>query len=117
VAISAGSAYFTPLWAGLTGLLAGLVASLFVSRRVRATGRHAWFLVGAHLIAASVGLLAVGIFGLGLGLVYNGQPTLFEVQLLSIVAVVVWSGLVSLLLWLAVRQSARRGHRMQATPD
>jgi ammonia channel protein AmtB len=112
VAISAGSAYFTPLWAGLTGLVAGLATSLFVSRRIRATGRHAWFLVGAHLLAASVGLLMVGIFGLGLGLVYNGQPTLLQVQFVSIVAVVVWSGTISLLLWLAVRQSARRGARV-----
>jgi len=107
VAISAGSAYFTPMWAGLTGLLAGIACSLFVTRRVRATGRHAWFLVGAHLIAASVGLLMLGIFGLDLGLVYNGQVTLFQVQLISIVAVVVWSGFVSLLLWLAIRRSAR----------
>jgi len=109
VAISAGAAYFTPLWAGLTGLVAGLVGSLFVTRRIRATGRHAWFLVGAHLIAASVGLLMVGIFGLGLGLVYDGQTTLFQVQLVSIVVVVLWSGGISLLLWLVVRQTARRG--------
>jgi ammonia channel protein AmtB len=108
VAISAGSAYFTPLWAGLTGLVAGMVTAIFVTRRVRKTGRHAWFLVGAHLIAASVGLLMVGIFGLGLGLVYDGQVTLFQVQFVSIVAVVVWSGVVSLLLWLAVRRAARR---------
>jgi ammonia channel protein AmtB len=111
VAISAGSAYFTPLWAGLTGLVAGLASALFVTRRIRATGRHAWFLVGAHLIAAAVGLLMVGIFGLGLGLVYNGQLTLLQVQFVSIVAVMLWSGFVSLLLWLAVRQSARRGAR------
>jgi ammonia channel protein AmtB len=108
VAISAGSAYFSPLWAGLTGLLAGLASALFVTRRVRATGRHAWFLVGVHLIAASVGLLMVGIFGLGLGLIYTGQVTLFQVQFVSIAVVVLWSGLISLLLWLAVRQAARR---------
>jgi Amt family ammonium transporter len=111
VAISAGSAYFTPLWAGLTGLVAGLVSSLFVSRRIKATGRHAWFIVGVHLVAASVGLLMVGIFGLGLGLVYTGQVTLFQVQFLSIAVVVLWSGVISLLLWLAVRQAARRDHR------
>jgi ammonium transporter, Amt family len=114
VAISAGSAYFTPLWAGLAGLIAGIASSIFVTRRVRATGRHAWFLVGAHLIAASVGLLLVGIFGLGLGLVYNGQPTLFEVQFVSIVVVALWSGFISLLLWLAVRQAARREHGVSA---
>ena len=108
VAISAGSAYFTPLWAALTGLFAGIASSLFVIRRVKVTRRHAWLLVGAHLVAASVGLLMVGIFGLGLGLVYNGQLTLLQTQFVSIVAVVFWSGLISLLLWLAVRQAARR---------
>jgi ammonia channel protein AmtB len=111
VAISAGSAYFTPLWAGLTGLVAGLASSLFVTRRIKATGRHAWFIVGVHLVAASVGLLTVGIFGLGLGLVYTGQVTLFQVQFVSIAAVVLWSGAISLLLWLVVRQAARREHR------
>jgi ammonium transporter, Amt family len=112
VAISAGSAYFTPLWAGLTGLVAGIATSLFVSRRIKATGRHAWFLVGAHLLAAAVGLLMVGIFGLGLGLVYNGQVTLFQVQFVSIAAVTAWSGFISLLLWLAVRRAARRERRV-----
>jgi ammonium transporter, Amt family len=111
VAISAGSAYFTPLWAGLTGAVAGIATSLFVTRRVRATGRHAWFLVGAHLVAAAVGLLFVGLFGAGSGFVYDGQPTLFEVQFVSILAVVVWSGSISLLLWLAVRGAARRAER------
>jgi ammonia channel protein AmtB len=115
VAISAGSAYFTPLWAGLTGLLAGLASALFVTRRIKATGRHAWFIVGVHLVAASVGLLMVGIFGLGLGLVYTGQITLFQMQFVSIAVVVLWSGVISLLLWLAVRQSARRGHRARET--
>jgi ammonia channel protein AmtB len=110
VAISAGSAYFTPLWAGLTGLVAGLAASLFVTRRIRRTRRHAWFLVGTHLISASIGLVMVGIFGLGLGLVYNGQLTLFQIQFVSIAIVVVWSGFVTLLLWLAVRRSTRGTH-------
>ncbi len=114
VAISAGSAYFTPLWAGLTGLVAGVATSAFVTRRVRATGRHAWFIVGAHLVAASVGLLFVGIFGSGFGFIYDGQLTLLQVQFESIVVVVAWSGFISLLLWLAVRRAAGRAARRSA---
>jgi ammonium transporter, Amt family len=110
VAISAGSAYFTPLWAGVTGAIAGIACSLFVTRRVAKTGRHAWYLVGVHLLAAAVGLLLVGLFGLGTGFIYDGQPTLFELQLVSILCVMLWSGLVSLVLWLGVRQLAR--HRV-----
>jgi ammonium transporter, Amt family len=116
VAISAGSAYLTPLWAGLTGLVAGISSSLFVARRIRSTGRHAWFLVGVHLLAAAIGLLMVGLFGLGLGLVYDGQTTLLQVQFVSIVAVVLWSGVMSLLLWLAVRRAGQRGASAN-TPD
>jgi Amt family ammonium transporter len=108
VAISAGSAYFQPFWAGLTGAAAGLACSIFVYRRIAKTRRHAWFLVGSHLIAASVGLVMVGLFGSSLGFIFDGQLTLVEVQLLSIIAVVVWAGLVSLVLWLLVRRAARR---------
>jgi Amt family ammonium transporter len=111
VAISAGSAYFEPLWAGLTGAVAGLACSIFVYRRIAKTRRHAWFIVGGHLIAASVGLVMVGLFGSRLGFVYDGQLTLVEVQFVSIVIVVAWAGLVSLLLWLVVRQAALRALR------
>jgi Amt family ammonium transporter len=110
VAISAGSAYFEPLWAGVTGVAAGLAASIFVYRRIAKTRRHAWFLVGGHLIAAGVGLLAVGLFGDTLGFIFDGQLTLVQVQLVSIVAVVAWAGLISLLLWLLVRRLSVRGN-------
>jgi Amt family ammonium transporter len=114
VAISAGSAYFAPLWAVITGLAAGMACSIFVYRRIRKTGRHAWFLVGSHLVAAVVGLVAVGLFGLTLGFIYDGQLTLVELQLLSVVIVVAWAGVVSLVLWLLVRRSGRRGSTTRA---
>jgi Amt family ammonium transporter len=108
IAITAGSAYLTPLSAGVTGVVAGIAASLFVTSRVNSTARRAWFIVGAHLIAAAAGLFMVGIFGSGLGLIYDGQPTLVEIQLASTAIVVVWSGLVSVLLWLPLRWVANR---------
>jgi Amt family ammonium transporter len=108
VAIAAGSAYFTPLWAGVTGLVAGIGCSLFVTATVRRTRRHAWFLVGAHLLAAVIGLVMVGLFGMSFGFIYDGQLTLVEVQFVSAAAVVLWSALVSLGLWLLVRSLAVR---------
>jgi ammonium transporter, Amt family len=108
VAIAAGSAYFTPLWAGITGLVAGIGCSLFVTATVRRTRRHAWFLVGAHLLAAVIGLVMVGLFGMSFGFIYDGQLTLVEVQFVSAAAVVLWSALVSLGLWLLVRSLAVR---------
>ncbi len=111
VAISAGSAWFIPLWAGVTGVLAGILGALFVTRRVRSTGRHAWFIVGVHAVSAAIGLAMVGVFGSSFGLVYDGQLTLLETQVASIVAVLLWSGLISLLLWLGVRAVALRRER------
>jgi ammonia channel protein AmtB len=114
VSVAAGCAYFTPLWAGVTGLVAGIATSAFVSGRIRRTGRHAWFIVGLHLLAGGIGLLMVGLFGLDLGFIYNGQTTLVEVQFVSILGVVVWGSLVSLGLWLLVRQAARRATHQHA---
>jgi ammonia channel protein AmtB len=108
VAVSAGSGYFTPLWAGFTGLVAGLACSLFATGLARRTGRHAWLLVGVHLLAASIGLLTVGFFALQFGFLYTGSTALIEVQFVAAAAVTVWSALVSLLLWLPVRALARR---------
>jgi Amt family ammonium transporter len=108
VAISAGSAYFAPLWAVITGLAAGIACSVFVYRRIRKTGRHAWFLVGGHLVAGVVGLVSVGLFGLTLGFIYDGQLTLVELQLLSVLIVVAWAGLISFVLWLLVRRAGQR---------
>jgi ammonium transporter, Amt family len=108
VAISAGSAYFTPLWASVTGAAAGITASIFVSGWVRATRRHAWFIVGAHLVAAFVGLLMLGLFGTNFGFIFDGQISLLEIEIVAAALVVVWSGFVSLVLWLAVRGVVRR---------
>jgi Amt family ammonium transporter len=108
VAISAGSAYFTPLWAGVTGAAAGIAGSLFVSGWVRATRRHAWFIVGAHLLSAVVGLLMLGLFGTGFGFIFDGQISLLEIEFVSAFFVVVWAGVVSLVLWLGVRAIALR---------
>jgi len=118
VAIAAGCAYFTPLWAGITGLAAGLFGAVFVGRRVLKTRRHAWFLVGTHLLSGGIGLFTIGFFGTGFGFIYDGQTTLIETQFVSIVLVAVWSMLVSLVLWLLVRQAAlrSRAHAAELAP-
>jgi Amt family ammonium transporter len=108
VAISAGSAYLTPLWAGVTGAAAGIACSAFVSGRVRATRRHAWFIVGAHLLAAVIGLIMLGFFGTELGFIYNGQIDLLEVEVISVILVSVWAGAISVLLWLLLRRATSR---------
>jgi ammonia channel protein AmtB len=106
VAISAGAAYFTPLWAGVTGAAAGIACSIFASGWSKATGRHAWFIVAAHLLAAAVGLIALGLFSTNFGMIYVGQIALLEVQLVSVILVVLWSGLVAFLLWLVLQRVA-----------
>jgi Amt family ammonium transporter len=117
VAIAAGCAYFTPLWAGVTGAAAGIAGSIFVSGWVRATHRHAWFIVGAHLLAAVVGLVMLGIFGTNSGFIFDGQIDLFVAQVVAIVLVSVWAAAISLLLWLMVRGIALRANQRSARSD
>ena len=106
VAISSGSAYFEPLGAAVTGVVAGFACSIFVYRRIARTGRQTWFIVGAHLVAAVVGLIAVGLFGTTIGFIFDGQLTLVQVQLLSVIAVGVWAAFISVVLWLILRRAA-----------
>jgi Amt family ammonium transporter len=105
VAVSAGAAELSPLWAGVTGLVAGLGCCALVSRMSRHWGGRAWLLVGVHLLAAAIGLAATGLFALGIGFIYDGQPTLLVLQVVSALIVALWSGVVSIGLWFAVRLS------------
>jgi Amt family ammonium transporter len=107
VAIAAGAANFTPLWAGATGLIAGLAGAVFASRKTRTRG-IGWTLVGAHLLAGAIGLVTTGFFALGIGLIYTGQVVDIQVQFVGALVIGVWSLLVSSLLWLGLRRFALR---------
>jgi Amt family ammonium transporter len=107
VAVSPGSGLLEPVWAILTGVIAGLV-SAWVVLRDPGSARRA--LVGLHLLPAVLGLVLLGLFTTGSGFIYTGQPTVAIAQITIAAGVVLWSAGVSTALWyvgIAVMRAAR----------
>lgn len=98
VAITPGSAYLNLIGAGITGALAGVACAVFVLRRRWQPGDPAWFLIGAHWLAAVVGLVSLAIIGSDRGFVFTGQTGILMTQFFAIVLVSAWAGLAALLL-------------------
>lgn len=101
--ITAGAAYLDPLWAAVIGLVAGVLSATFVYRRVRISGRTSWFVVGAHAIAPGVGLVLLGMFAEGIGMLFTGQPAFLVAEILVALVVFGYSVVVSAVLWLILR--------------
>lgn len=100
----AACAYLETATAIMLGLLVGAVAE--VAHRGASA---AWRLATPLLIGGTTGLLYLGLFGLGPGFAYSGQPLLLLQQALLVGAAIGWSWLVSalLLLPLRIRRSPR----------
>ena len=100
----AACAYLETATALMLGLLVGAVAE--VAHRGASA---AWRLATPLLIGGATGLLYLGLFGLGPGFVYSGQPLLLLQQVILVGAAIGWSWLISALLLLPLR--VRRSRR------
>ena len=112
VAVTPACGYLDPLWAIVTGAVAGVSCAAFLLGRLRSPARRSWYLVGVHLVAAAIGLVLLGFFASGYGFIYTGQPGPAQSQVTGTLAVAVWAALLSLALWpiarrLIVRTSLR----------
>lgn len=103
VAVTAGAPLFTPVSAAAAGILAGAAAALTTLRRVGASRRQQWFVVGSHLVAAAVGVTVLGLLATSLGFLFTGSLALILNQLIATVLVAAWSALFSIVLWLPLR--------------
>jgi len=103
VAVTAGAPLFTPVSAAAAGILAGGAACIFTLRRVGASRRQQWFVVGSHLIAAGVGIVVLGLLATGMGFLFTGSIALIVNQVAATVLVAIYSLVVSVVLWLALR--------------
>lgn len=103
VAVTAGAPLLAPGSAAAAGILAGGAACIFTLRRVGASRRQQWFVVGSHLIAAAVGILVLGLLAANSGFFFTGSIALIINQVLGTVLVAAHSTIVSLLLWLLLR--------------
>jgi Amt family ammonium transporter len=108
VAITAGSAYLTPLWAGIISAFAAIGAAQFTITQTEVTRRNAWIFVGAHLIAGGLGLILLGMFASDFGFIFVGQLTTLVVEIVSVLVVAAWAGGVSLALWPLIDRLTRR---------
>ncbi len=106
--ITAGAAFLDPLWASVTGFAAAAFSASFVHRRVRRSRLESWFIVGAHLVAPVTGLVLLALFASGLGFVFTGQIGLALAEFTSIILTIVYSVVVSALLWMLLRLTLAR---------
>jgi|GEM_PF-5030398 len=104
VAITPGCAYLDPAFGAFTGAIAGIVCGQVAIRGVRTTGRTAWFVVAAHLVAAAIGLVVLGPFILDVGLVYTGQSEGIVTQVAAVLLASLWAAGVTFALWPLTRR-------------
>jgi ammonium transporter, Amt family len=106
VAIAPACGSFAPGWAVALGLLSG-AACAFTVLASRRRGHRGWFVIpDIHIVAATVGMLSIGVFGDAVGFIYNGNPAQSIAQVSVIVVVAGYSFAVTALLgWLLVRST------------
>ncbi|WP_022911208.1 ammonium transporter [Aestuariimicrobium kwangyangense] len=109
VAITPACATVTPLGAIAIGALAGIACPLALSLKTRFGYDDALDVVGVHLVGGLVGTLAIGLFAKGsltggvAGLFYGGGFEQLGRQAIGAFAVMAYSGLVTLLIALAIK--------------
>ncbi len=103
VAITPSAANLSPLWALLLGLIAGIACAFAIDWKYRLGYDDSLDVVGLHLVAGVIGSLYLGFFAFNDGLFTGGDAGLLFVQAISVVAVAVYSFVVSLLIALGVK--------------
>jgi ammonium transporter, Amt family len=103
VAVTAGAPLFTPVSAVASGVIAGGVACLFTLDAVNRGRRQQWYVVGTHLIAGAVGVVALGLLATNMGFVFTGSVALIQGQIVGTLIIAAYSTAVSAGLWLLLR--------------
>ncbi|GLU46601.1 ammonium transporter [Nocardiopsis ansamitocini] len=96
VAITPAAANVTPLWAVVLGLLSGGVCAYAISWKFKFKYDDALDVVGIHMVGGIIGSLALGLFASAVtggpdGIFFGGSPMFFVVQLIAVVATIVYS--------------------------
>jgi len=92
VGITAGADVFTPTGALITGFFAGIIMIIGVElldKRVKIDDPVG--AISVHGIAGAFGTLSVGLFAVGDGLFYGGGASLLLIQVVGVLAVLVWT--------------------------
>lgn len=108
IAVTAGAPLFTPVSAAVAGLISGAVACAFTVRKGSPLGNQLRFLVNAHLMGGSIGVVSLGVLATGSGFLFTGQTFIFEQQLLSVFASAGFAFAVSSVIWWLLGRIGRR---------
>lgn len=103
VAITPSAANLSPLYGLLLGLIAGIACAFAIDWKYRLGYDDSLDVVGLHLVAGVIGSLYLGFFAFDDGLLVGGGAGLLLVQTISVLAVMVYSFVVSLLIALGVK--------------
>ncbi|WP_449282096.1 ammonium transporter [Leucobacter sp.] len=103
VAITPSALNLSPLWALLLGLIAGIACAFAIDWKYRLGYDDSLDVVGLHLVAGVIGSLYLGFFAFDDGLFTGGDAGLLLVQAISVLAVAVYSFVVSLIIAIGVK--------------
>lgn len=103
VAITPAAANLSPAFALLLGALAGAACAVAIEWKFRLGFDDSLDVVGLHLVAGVLGTVYLGFFALSDGLFTGGDSGLLLVQVISVVGVVLYSFVVSLVIALGVK--------------
>ena len=110
VAITPACGYVSPVGSIVIGILAGIVCCLATGLKNLFKFDDALDVVGVHLVGGVLGALLIGLFGTAMvnganGVFYKGGWTLMGHQALAVVAVVVYSFVVTYILALILEKT------------
>lgn len=91
VAITAGTAFVSPVSAVIIGAIAGIIVVVAVEFFDKIKADDPVGAIAVHGACGTFGVIAVGLFAEKGGLFYSGDSTLLLVQLLGVTAVSLWS--------------------------
>ena len=103
VAITPACGALSPLGSMGLGVIAGALCALAVGLKYRFGYDDSLDVVGVHLVGGLVGTIGVGFFATSTGLLYGEGFRQLVVQLLVAVYAMLWSGVATLIVGLAVK--------------
>jgi Amt family ammonium transporter len=103
VAITPACGALSPLGSLILGVVAGGLSALAVGLKYRFGYDDSLDVVGVHLVGGLVGTIGVGFLATSGGLLYGDGVRQLVVQTLVALAAVLWSGVVTLVVGLAIR--------------
>ncbi|GAA1484438.1 ammonium transporter [Brachybacterium fresconis] len=105
VAITPAAAALTPITSIILGLVAGAACALAVGLKNRFGIDDSLDVVGVHLVGGLVGTIGIGVLAADGGLVLGGGVNLLLVQVLVAVSAMVFSGVLTAVIALALKHT------------